>query len=343
MSLWLIGGALLVLGGAAWLVYNSNDSDLDTQLEEETENVASVDYLTAIATIPAIVALVPLAALSGFIQVLPASWKVYHKIHTWSAYRMQKAASADAVANVRHPNSKEDMLPAKLVESGEEDKSRGGWKVKGLGDKRYQTGVRGGATNRFGKADLIHINEDDVEQGSWAECVIDSALQLDREKYLFRNATVNAHQEMTIQPGGAGQARADGGTADPRVVDKETFVTAQEPGMLEDAVIPLTSEEGFDGQAISWNQYSQIKNEKADQDIVTDAKNSGWLAAKLEDNTERDLIKMGIGLAIWSALLLWHSEIGQMIASFGGGSAVSDAAGSTGLGFINLLAMLGGV
>jgi hypothetical protein len=250
---------------------------------------------------------------------------------------MQRAASADALANIRAPNDKEDVRPAKWVEGGEKDKAGTGWKVLGSGDKRYDPSVRGGTSSKFGKANLIHINEDDTEQGSWCEAAIDAAFQLDRERYLFRDADVNVEYEMVYQGGNGQQMRADGGEVGGQWTPERMHASINSPGTLHDALVPLTSRNGYDGQAISWNQYQSIKQEQADQETVRDAKNQAWAAAKLEDIDGMNVLKWALIIGLWSFILLFHQDIGAAIASLGGGGgAVGDAASDAGLGMISL-------
>jgi len=272
--------------------------------------------------------LVPALVLSPVLGILPKSWKVYHKLHKWTGYQMQKAASADALANVRLRNGQEDVRPAAFVEPDEDEKDLAGWKVKGLGGKRYDPAVHGRSASRFGKANMIHVNEDSTEQGSWAEAAIDNALQLNREKYLFRSAHVHANN-LTIDSDGTPQAVADGGQ------QPATSVTVQQPGVLEDALVPVSSRAGYDGQVISWNQYSTLKNEQTDQEKIRDAKNQAWAAAKLDDIEGADvfkwiLIAVGVG-----AVLLFHQEIGAFIAGLSGGGSGGGAVGSA----LGMLAM----
>lgn len=251
---------------------------------------------------------------------------------------MQKAASGDAVADVRLKNGKEDLRPAKWVEGGEDEKDLTGWKVKGLGDKRYDAAVHGHSSSRYGKADMIHIYEDATEQGTWAECSIDSALQLGREEYLFRDAAVTV-DEVTVEYENGGQADgapalADGGA--PEVANIHPGrVTVDRPGILQDAVIPLGSRPGFDGQAVSWVQYQTLKDQQADQETIRDAKNQAWAAAKLDDIGGVELLKWVLILAIIGAVLLFHAEIGAAIAGLtgggGGGAAGSAVGGAIGM------------
>lgn len=267
------------------------------------------------------------------------SWRLWKKLARFSIFRMQKSAGAHAVANVRRANGKEDLLPAKWVEGGDEDKDRTGWKVKGLGDKRYDGAVHGKSSQRLGKADVIHINEDDTEQGTWAECAIDNAFQLDRERYLFRNATVAVFEDAggdgdgQFDFGENGRALADGGAT------RRTHATLHRPGELEDALVPLTSRAGYDGQVISWNQYSTLKNEQSDQETVREAKNQAWAAAKLDDISETNLLKWVLILSLIGAVLLFHAEIGAFIAGLSGGGG-GGAGGAVG-GALGLLPFVG--
>jgi hypothetical protein len=266
---------------------------------------------------------------------------------------MQKSANADAIANVRQSNGGEDFVPAKWTEGGETDKDRTGWQAKGFGDKRWDPAVHGQGSNRMGKASVIHLLEDDTEIASWAEPAVDNALATDRERYLFTDADLHIEDlvidPQTSQPAGpngrGGAARADGGeTPDQSWVQR---VSIERPGIAQDAIVPVTSAGGFDGQAISWSQYQNLKQEQADQQTVTDAKNRAWAAAKLDDVEGRDLLKIAIIVGIWSFILLFHQDLGAAIAGLtggggggGGGNAVSNAAGSA-LGMIRL--PLGGV
>lgn len=283
----------------------------------------------------------------GLLKPLPFSWKIYHKINRWSAYKMQRASGADAIANVRRSSGREDMLPASVVDGSEDGKELGGWKVLGLGNKRYATGVMGGQSNRYGKADLIHINEDDLEQGSWAEAAVDRAIAAGREQYLFRNAELDVVVDVTgvdnpeslEYPGRRVQVDGDDSgeetAADGGYVQQVTDVDIRRPGVLEDALVPLNSRTGYDGQLISWNSYQNLKAEQADQDQLRDAKNSAWVAAKLDDVSERDLFKLALIGAAILAMALFHGDIGAAISSFGsGGGGGGGGAAVPGLGFV---------
>jgi hypothetical protein len=293
------------------------------------ENPAS--WTDRLAAAGGAVAFAPLVALAPLLSVLPASWRVFHKLHLWSAIRMQRAASADALANVRLSSGREDVLPAKFVDPADDDKHTRGWRVKSLGKQTYDPAVNGRASQRLGKASIIHINEDDPEQATWAETTIDTAFQLGRERYLFRDAEVNADVSVYAAPGDggeAGQAVADGGNES--VLQRATVTT---PGVLHDTLVPLSSRPGYDGTVVSWSQFADIKTEKTDQDRIKDSKNAGWMAAKMDDLGSADLMKwVLIGLVV-GAVLLFHAEIGAFIAglsSSGGGDAVGGAAGAAG-------------
>jgi len=277
------------------------------------------------------VSALPLAGValaSPILSVLPGSWRLYHKINQWSAYRMEKAAGADAVANVRRSNGHEDMLPAKWVQGSEDDKDRTGWRIKGLGGKRYDPAKHGRSTQRFGKANMLHVDEDATSVGSWAEPTMDNAIQLGREQYLFRDAQM---LHVTVEGDEAPrQALADGGATQSRV-------SVESPGILQDCLIPINSRRGYDGQVVSWNQYTSLAQEKADQDRIRDAKNAAWTAAKLDDMDGMDVLKWMIIIGIWSAILLFHQDIGAAISGLtsgggGGGGAVGNALGMITLG-----------
>ena len=293
--------------------------------------------------------LLPMLVFAPLARASPASWRVYHKINKWSAWQMQKAASADAVANVRKKNDKEDLLPAKMVESSKTDGERDGWKVKGISGKRYDPSVRGGTSSRYGKADMIHINEDDPEQGTWVEATMDAAIQTDRERYLFRDATIRDTKRgipVDGSLGNAGMPVADGGVNPAAGGDSDLYFNVQErqisiesPGIHEDTLIPLSSLPGYDGTVVSFSQYSNLKNEQADQQKIADAKNAGRMAALMEQLDKKDLFKWALILSAAGAVLLFHQDIGAAIASFGGGGGGGgNVAPTGGLGFLPALA-----
>lgn len=307
-----------------------NDEPLDEKLRNtlsnSIESLTAPDYMSGATAALYGLFVLPLMAVTPLARALPPTWRIYHKLHTWSAYQMQKAASADAVANVRLNNGKEDMRPAKFVEGGEDEKDLSGWKIKGLGDKRYDTAVHGRSTMRMGKADLIHVNEDDTEQGTWTEATIDNAFQLDRERYLFRDAQVTIKNLVYDYGGTEGpEAVADGGQ--PASQSQVQDVSLTRPGILEDVLVPVGSRTGYDGQVISWGQYSTLKSDQSDQETIRDAKNSAWAAAKLDDIEGKDLIKWVLIIGIWSLILLFHQDIGAFISGLGGGNSVGQAAG----------------
>jgi hypothetical protein len=276
------------------------------------------------------VLVLPLVLLSPLAKSVPASWRVYHWLHTWSAYQMQKASSSHAVASVRRSNGKVDTLPAEWVEADEEEKNRTGWKIKTLGDKRYDPAVHGRSTTRFGKADLALIDEDGSEQATWAEASIDNAFQLDREKYLFRDANVSIENLVYDVGSAADGARADGGRPESKRKIKDQEVSLTRPGVLEDVLVPINSRDGYAGQVVSHNQYRHLKSEQSDQETIRDAKNQAWAAAKLEDIETADLVKWALILGLWSAALLWHQDIGAFISGLGGGGAAGAAGDAVG-------------
>jgi hypothetical protein len=275
----------------------------------------------------------PLMTLSPLLNALPATWRIYHKLHLWAAYQMQRAASSDAVATIRRRNGKLDALPAKFVEGAEDEKGRSGWRVKGLGDNRYDPAVHGRESARLGKADMIQINEDDTEQGTWTEATMDNAFQLDRERYLFRDATVQV-QELIYDVEDP-SAMADGGVQQSQQANErltKTNASLSRPGILEDVLVPINSRQGYDGQIVSWNQYTNIKEQASDQETIRDAKNTAWVAAKLDDVEGRDVMKWMLIIGVWSAILLFHQDIGAFIAGLGGGGGGAGGAVGGALG-----------
>jgi hypothetical protein len=321
ISLWSAATVALVVFGLAIYVGLRRDAEGDDPGEEgqeESDKGGVSDYLRAGGSAAAIA---PLVVVSPLLSVIPQSWHIYHKILRWAAWQMQKASNADTLAHVRRSNGMEDVLPAKWVEGAEDDKDRTGWRVKGLGDKRYDPAVHGNSTSRMGKANLIHIDEDGPEQGTWAEVAMDNALQLDREQYLFSDAQVN----MVVVEGGGDdpqQAMADGGQA-----QYVHSVSVDNPGVLVDALVPIGSRDGYDGQVVSWNRYQTLKTERSDQEAIRDAKNSAWAAAKLDSIQGKDLIKWAIILGIAGFILLFNGEIGAFIAGIGGGGGGGGGSG----------------
>jgi len=326
---------LLVLGvafSAAYLVKTGGVDGTREQITAGVKTLTAPDYVTGVQAATYGVFTLPLLAATPVVRALPPTWRLFHKLHTWSAWQMQKAANADAVANVRLTNGKEDVRPAKFVEGDEDEKDLSGWKVKGLGDKRYDTAVHGRTTTRLGKADIIHVNEDDTEQGTWTEATIDNAFQLDRERYLFRDATVEIKNLVYDYAGPSdGEAVADGGQMQPNQRVQTQDVSLTKPGVLEDVLVPISSRSGYDGQVVSWSQYSSLKSGQSDQETVRDAKNSAWAAAKLDEIEGQDLIKWILIIGLWSCLLLFHQEIGAFIAGLGGGGGGGSVGGALGL------------
>ena len=306
-------------------------AQFSTAISGSLDVLASLDYVAGLKATFAGAAVLLLVPLAVVLNVLPATWKLYERINLWSAYQMQKASSADAVANVRLKSGKEALRPAKWVPGAEDEKDRSGWKIKGV-EGRFDPSVHERDTQRFGKADILHVDTDETEVGTWAEATMDNAIQLDRERYLFRNAVVQAVFDVGRGPAaGNGQpARADGGLDLGELGQFEYELSVQKPGIHEETLVPLSSREGFDGQVVSWTQYNKMKEQRSDQETVRDAKNSAWAAAKLDDIQGKDLFKWVLMLGAIGAVLLFHAEIGAMIAGLtggggGGGGAVGGA------------------
>lgn len=360
--LMLGAGALLVAGAliVAALELRDGDGNDDApgtrarsavdSLAEHVAVLRSPSYLAGAKAVAVTLAVLPVALLTPVVRALPATWRLYRRLAVWSTYQIQRAAGADAVANVRRSSGKEDLRPAAWIQADEDEKEKSGWAVLGIDGKRYDPSVHGRDTTRMGKADMLHLDEDETEVGTWGECTMDNALQLDRERYLFRDARVSVG-EVVLHGGGNG-ALPDGGQAQ---ADAKR-VSIEKPGILSDALVPLSSREGWDGQVVSWNQYQSAKQERSDQETIRDAKNSAWTAAKLDDIEGMDLVKAGVAFVVWSLLLLFKDSIAAAISNFGGGSggssgnAVGGAAGAAGdaissgmIHFVDVVAMLGGV
>jgi hypothetical protein len=356
-SMLLIGSVALVGVGALFaLARYLSDGDADDDPNQSASETAadaagtirSVSWLAGAKAIAATVAVAPLAILAPLLSAVPPTWKLWHKLMRWSGWQMQKASNADAIANVRLSNGDEDFRPAKWLTADEDDKDESGWQVKGL-DKRHDPAVHDQGSNRMGKASVIHAMEDAPELATWAEPAIDNALQLGREQYLFTDAdlyvgnlTVDAQAQPTAVNGQPTEAMADGGE---QAVDIVEEISIDRPGVAIDALVPLGSREGFGGQVVSWSQYQTLKTQETDQDKLKDAKNRAWAAAKLDEIKEMPWLKIGVGIAIWSFILLFHQDIGAAIAGFGGGGGGGGggAGGAVGnaLGMIRL--SLGGV
>lgn len=335
---------------------SETNTDADADAEDESESfgesvlrrskaamadaigtITDVNYLTGIKATFAYLGVLLLVPVSVLLSALPASWRLYRRITRWTTYQMQKAASADGVANVRLPSGKEDLRPAAWVSGEEDEKDRSGWKVMGL-DGRYDPAVHGRSTQRLGKADVLHVDSDATEVGSWGECTIDNALQLDRERYLLRDAEVTIQQLVYDADPSEQPAVADGGY-DPTEQYRTTEVSLSRPGILEDALIPLNSADGYGGQVVAWNQYSNLKEQQSDQETIRDAKNSAWAAAKLDDIGGVEYLKWAIIIGGWSALLLFKDAIAAFIAGLGGGGGSGGAVGeavSGGIGTVNV-------
>lgn len=309
-----------------------------TAMADATDTITAVNYLTGIKATFAYLGVLLLVPVSVLLGALPASWRLYRRITRWATWQMQKAASADAVGNVRLPSGKEDIRPAAWVSGEEDEKDRSGWKVLGL-DGRYDPAVHGRSTQRLGKADMLHVDADATEVGTWGECTIDNALQLDRERYLLRDAEVTIQQLVYDADPSDQPAVADGGY-DPTEQYRTTEVSLSKPGILEDALIPLNSASGYGGQVVAWNQYSNLKEQQSDQETIRDAKNSAWAAAKLDDIGGVEYLKWALIIGGWSALLLFKDAIAAFIAGLGGGGgsgggAVGSAV-SGGIGSVNV-------
>lgn len=303
---------------------------LQTRVRGGLNRLTAPDYVTGVKTLGAILWLLPILALSPLVRALPASWRLYRRLHRWSAWQMQKAASADALTLTRRSNGKLDTLPAKWVEGAEDEKDRTGWRIKTLGEKRFDPAVHGNETARFGKADMVPVSEDTTELGTWAEATMDNAFQLDRERYLFRDAKVTIEQLVYDVQDPAAGAMADGGTADPTQQIRTQDVSLSKPGVLEDVLVPVTSRSGYDGQVVSFDQYSNLKSEQSDQETIRDAKNQAWAAAKLDDIERADMLKWLIAIGVWSFILLFHQDIGAFIAGLSGSGTVGNAASAAG-------------
>lgn len=303
----------------------ADGQSVDVGAGVQAATIGSLAWLSAIVMVP--------------LGILPSAWRIWHTLHKFATYQMQKAASADAIADVRRSSSREDFLPAAYVEGAEDEKERSGWKVKGIDGKRYAPPLGGEGPLRYGKANILKINEDDTETGTWTEAALRAALKADRERYLFRDAQLVA-DGVYLADDAAGDipARADGGRR-PNVQELGR-VSVHSPGVAEDILVPAQSEPGFDGQVLSLNKFSNLKREQGDQETVRDAKNSAWAAAKLDDIGAADYLKWGLIFVGWSALLLFKDAIASFISGLAGSGGAGGAVGGAVSGGIGSVAPL---
>jgi len=88
-------------------------------------------------------------------------------------------------------------------------------------------------------------------------------------------------------------------------------------------------------------QFSNLKQEQSDQEQIRQAKNAGWMAAKLDEIGKGELFKWILIACVVGAVLLFHAEIGAFIAGLGGGGGGVTGA-TSGLGMMSPVP-LGGV
>jgi hypothetical protein len=167
---------------------------------------------------------------------------------------------------------------------------------------------------RVGNTPLVLINEDETRSGSWLEANITEAIDAGNTSKVYDVS--DAELSATIDYGDAadGAALSDGGAA----VSRE-FHPRESP-VFSDMLIDMSSDEGFDGRALSWWKYSHHDPTTTAPEEIDRAQERGWLAGLAGNRDQAAFVikVMLIALGMIAIFVLGPDIVSAIFANSGG-------------------------
>lgn len=333
-----VGGALLVLIiGVGILLLRRSDTDTPdgTAVEAAKSGGARLGNIAAQALIVPSAVVYSASTTFGRIVIeripfLRSSF--WQGLTEFAVYRHQKATGADAVALYHGPTG---ITPLAVKwQDGDETEDERGWRVL-QDDSVIHPGTEGRDTERFGKANVLIVDGSTAQSARPFELSVAEALDLENVEGLIEGAEVN-FQQIDVWPqdpeefSAGGQAVADGGVAEPELVDRQTDMTlhASEAG-LADSIVTLR-----DQTRISVRKYRDFLKEQVGSERLKLAEDRGFAAGVGQDGTG-EVSAMIKGFLIAAGAFVAY-KLGPMALQmlFGDGGSSASGGGGGGIPFL---------
>ena len=217
--------------------------------------------------------------LSTLSRPIPFTGRLFHRLAVKSLENYHKKAGGDAIGIVTQPNGSVSFVPIKhkppeVCEDGE----RPGWHAKGV-DKVWNAGSEGQTVRYLGKTPIVPLHADDTVEAGWMKPRIAEAIELDQDRPIYTDPTIEA-----VIDASSGQARTDGGVRRFEITD---------PGeWLGDAVVDLSSGEGYDGMRISFEKAHEWFSEQTTSETMQMQEERGYIMGLQHGGDGPDLVKI---------------------------------------------------
>ena len=247
-------------------------------------------------------------------RVMPGSWKMWKAF--WRAGLRGMYKSSKKVETIGHIMVGGEIKPVPLQFDHDENK------YKTLADEPEWWETQAEADNEYriaGSVPTVWASATANEVGSHLQAEVAEAMDLGKDRPLVKDATV---RHTTISAGdmsasGNGQAMADGGTS-----EYTTRATFEDPGILEDGLVPLDWE--GDARVVSVRKYyetypSTEAPEKMDQQRL--------IGRLMEKDQDREKLVMKL-LLIAGAIIVGALGVVEVLPVVLGGGGGGGGGGS---------------
>lgn len=257
---------------------------------------------------------------AAFFRVLPGARHLWRGVAKMALYNHYKKHGGDRTGLTHRPNGQIELEPVKWDPAEDELKKEPGYQSVRR-DKTFAAGASGRADVRLGKTPIVLLDEDFATKGSMIESRVMEAIELDKDRPLFTNPEIRK-VEVDAQALSGQQPVADGGFAERDLGDELTSYYVDDEGVLEDTLIDIGTGDAWDGQAVSFDRFTDKFAEQAPTERLQMAETRGYLAGMDPDKHRSLMLKiMLIGAAVALGGLIGPELINALFGGGGGGGS----------------------
>jgi len=258
-------------------------------------------------------------------RVMPLSKRFWRGLSMFALTKWYRKTGADAIGIEGTDETKTASLtPIKWFDGSEDEDREPGWKASGK-DRYWQASKHGGPV-RVGKVPLMALDRDEARAGTLYESRVTEAIDQGATRPLLNieGAELSADVTLHDQTGAGQQAMADGGVS---WVRNGFEAKPRSQPIFEDAIVDLSSSEGYDGQAISFFSYANTDPMKTAPEVVDQAEKRGEAAARLGGDGVNHK-KIILYALLGAGLIVAASNLPAILEFFAGGSGGGGSGGS---------------
>jgi len=257
-------------------------------------------------------------------RVLPLSTRFWKGLSMFALTKYHRKTGADAIGIEGTDETKTASLtPIKWFDGSESEDREPGWKAAGQ-DRYWQASKHGGPV-RVGKVPVMALDRDEARAGTLYESRVTEAIDQGATRPLLNveGAELSADVTLRDQTGAGGAAVADGGMD---FVRNSFEAKPRSQPIFEDAIVDLSSSEGYDGQAISFFSYANTDPMKTAPEVVDQAEKRGEAAARLGGDGVNHK-KIILYALLGAGLIVAASNLPAILEFFAGGSGGGSSGG----------------